>query len=185
MLSNVQLRNFNHGEGQKNEVLKQDSKTKKKRRGGSQHTLGPHSLRFRTVEVCPVAYTRTFKFSNARHTAGRVVERPREQCTRDPAKLARAETRNTYLSFPKSTGLGPLLSRCSVAVSQAVVCGLRERVCERVREGIPRIGIAAGSERKSVTLRAGCGGTTKSATTRHQVLHSTPEILLSVRTEHS
>lgn len=135
MLSNVQLCHFNHGEGQK---TRSSHRTQKQKRAVALNTLGPHSLRFRTVEVCPVAYTRAFKFSNARHTAGRVAERPREQCTRDPAKLARAETRNTHLSFPKSTGLGPLLSRCSVAVSQAVVCGLREkRVCEEGERGDP------------------------------------------------
>lgn len=37
----------------------------------------------------------------------------------------------------KSTGLCALLSRCSVAVSQAVVYGLRERVCEEGERGDP------------------------------------------------
>lgn len=69
--------------------------------------------------------------------------------------------------------------RCCLAASvrpPKLWCVHCENGCvRRVREGIPRIGIAAGSERKNVTLRAGCGETTKSATTRHQVLHSTPE----------
>lgn len=78
------------------------------------------------------------EFSNSQVRAKRPAAWPsgRESSTR-PAKLARAETRNKHLSSPKSTGLDPLLSRCSVAVSQAVVCGLRDRVCEEGERGNP------------------------------------------------